>query len=355
MLNPKINQISLDEKEYILFAKHIIFNYVKASGQKRLKKAKILVIGAGGLGCPIMTYLIRSGVGYLGIIDKDKIELSNLNRQILYNITQINKEKTVQAKKYLTRINPFCKIILHKYKLNNTNALEIIQYYDIIIDATDNFITRYTIDKYCYKLHKTHIYGAVQEFEGHTSVFNYQSNLRYCNIYPSHKNISINSCTFNGIIGITTGQIGLLQTTETIKIILGIDNIINNKLLIFNLLNTSIKLIKKYIKKVYSNDNNKNRSQVLSWIKKYQNNKIINRIIIDIRDIHEFTKKHHNYSINIPLHKFKNKKTIFFLKKELNNKTCCIYCNKTYRSIMLSHILKKYNINHTIIKTKKSY
>nr|YP_009295245.1 hypothetical protein BI108_pgp150 [Dasya binghamiae]AOH77257.1 hypothetical protein [Dasya binghamiae] len=349
-----IDKINLLKDEYNLYAKHLKLTNVGINGQKRLKKSKVLIIGAGGLGCPAMLYLVASGIGYIGIVDDDYIDISNLNRQIIYNINNINTHKLITAKNNLVNLNPYCKIVLHKYKLNDYNALEIMQYYNIIIDATDNFKTRYIIDINCYKLHKLHIYGAVQEFNGQLAVFNYKNYMRYSYIYNKDIiNLSYNNCDYNGILGITTGNIGILQATETIKIILGIGNIIYKQLLIYNLLNLSIKKITFYIRPqniVKINIRKKNINSQLFVSKSDLINLTKNYIFIDIRNNYEFRKNYIEYFINIPLNKFKTKKTITFIKNKSENNIFIIYCNTTYRSLTISKILNNHNINHLIIK-----
>nr|QCI06075.1 Molybdopterin biosynthesis protein [Delesseria sanguinea] len=356
MLNPNTKKINLLQEEYNLYAKHLILDNIGLNGQKRLKKAKILIIGAGGLGCPAMLYLAASGIGYIGIIDDDNIDISNLNRQILYTFNNLNQNKIICAKQKLHSINPYCKIVLHSYKIKNNNALEIIQYYDIIIDACDNFSTRYIIDKYCYKLHKVHIYGAIQQFESQISVFNYKNSICYSNIYPYNINLLNNNCNSYGVLGSITGHIGILQATETIKIILGIGDIIYNKLLIFNLLYTYTKHKQIYLSKIQKiniRTNKENCKLPLFIIKsKYEylkKNFYPNIIIVDIRQEYEFKKNYIQYSINIPLNKFKIKKTILFLKNN-NKKKIMIYCRTTYRSLIVSNILNKYKIEYSIVK-----
>lgn len=356
MLNPKTKKINLLQEECTLYAKHLTLDNIGLNGQKRLKKSKILVIGAGGLGCPAMLYLATSGIGYIGIIDDDSIDLSNLNRQILYTFNNLNQNKLISAKQKLNAINPYCKIILHSYKINNNNALELIQYYDIIIDACDNFSTRYIIDKYCYILHKVHIYGAIQQFESQISVFNYKNSISYSNIYPFNINLINNNCDNYGVMGSITGHIGILQATESIKIVLGIGNIIYNKLLVFNLLYIFTKYKTIYLSKIQKISigiNKKNyKLQLLRPSLKYESlkkNYYSHIIIIDIRQEYEFKKNHLPYSINIPLNKFKAKKTIFFLKNN-NKKKIIIYCHTTYRSLIVLNILNKYKIESAIAK-----
>nr|YP_009397930.1 Molybdopterin biosynthesis protein [Sonderella linearis]ARW67116.1 Molybdopterin biosynthesis protein [Sonderella linearis] len=350
MLNPNTNLIYLNNEEYIKYSKHLTIDNIGINGQKRLKKAKILVIGAGGLGCPALLYLIASGIGYIGIVDNDNVELSNLNRQILYNKNDINKSKTVSAKNKLRLINKKCKIIKHQYYINAKNCSEIIQYYDIIIDATDNFKTRYQIDKFCYKMNKIHIYGAIEKFEGQIAIFNYKHGIRYQDIYNNLKHIQNNNCNENGVIGITTGYIGILQAVEAIKIILGIIKINNNSLIIYNLLSSYIKKIKIYDKK--------NINYQLNNI--INNKKIINEIniknlfiILDIRENHEFNKKHIKNAINIPLINFKLNTTIKFIIRTNYKKVVAIYCNTISRSLIASYILNNHKIKNYIIQKKE--
>nr|YP_009396075.1 Molybdopterin biosynthesis protein [Dasya naccarioides]ARW65261.1 Molybdopterin biosynthesis protein [Dasya naccarioides] len=348
-----INNINLLKEEYILYAKHLKLTNIGLNGQKRLKKAKILIIGAGGLGCPIMLYLTAAGIGYIGIVDNDLIDKSNLNRQILYKINNVNKEKLVIAKQNLVQINPYCKIVLHKYKITENNASEIIQYYDIIIDATDNFETRHIIDISCYKLHKAHIYGAVQEFDSQICVFNYKNYLRYYYIYPkTANNFNQYNCNNDGILGITTGNAGVLQATEAIKIILGFEHVTYRKLFICNLITLFIKQIKFYKHKI-KQKNNYEKPYLKLFIKQKDLNELNkNFFLIDIRELYEFKIKHKKYFINIPLKNFSKSKTIDFIKNYRKNRKIIIYCKTTYRSLIISRILTKYKINHLIIKNE---
>lgn len=325
MLNPNIKNTTFSEEEYILYSKHLMIRNIGLNGQKRLKKAKVLIIGAGGLGCPASLYLTISGIGYIGIIDYDYIDRSNLNRQILYNSKNLHKSKVVCAKKQLNDFNTYSKIIIHEYKLNKENAFNIIQYYDIILDTTDNFGTRYIIDSVCNKLHKIHIYGAIQQFESQISVFNYKNSINYASIYPKKLKLKDNNCNNHGTLGVITGYTGILQAIEALKIILGIGKVSYNELLISNLLNNSISI--KKTKKVFFKDinkkslNNENNYIItlykFNYLKQYLN---YNIILIDIRERYEFNTNKLLYSINIPLDKFKNRKTIKFIHNKAKKK-----------------------------------
>lgn len=357
MLDPQETKITLNNEEYIQYAKHLIIKNIGLEGQKRLKQAKVLIIGAGGLGCPAMLYLAASGIGYIGIVDSDLVDISNLNRQILYNFDDVNQSKIKCAKNKLNSINPYCKVITHFYNINIKNCSAIMQYYDIILDATDNFEARYTIDYYCYKLHKIHIYAAVEQFESQISILNYKNNIRYCYIYPKETNLISKKCDNEGVIGIITGHIGILQATEIIKIVLGIKKNVNNYLLICNLLSISIKHKQIYFSSSIHRHKNTidNNSNFVSekQAREYFQNKIWrkNIIIIDVRDKYEFSNYCIKYAINIPINQFKIRKTINFLKNYINKKVF-IYCNTDYRSIIISNICKQNNICNYIIKNR---
>lgn len=352
MLNPNLSNIYLTQTEYYTYSKHFILDKIGLQGQKRLKHAKVLIIGAGGLGCPALIYLVSTGIGTIGIIDQDYIEISNLNRQILYTITNINLEKTIVAKKRLLNINPKCKIITYTQKFQKQNSLNIISHYDLILDCCDNFNTRYIIDTACYNLHKIHIYGAVNKFEGQLSVFNYNNGLRYSDIYLNNiiqTNFN-NNCNNNGVLSSITGIIGILQASEAIKIILGIGEIITGKLLTYNLLNHKIKIIPIYKKNI-----NKNNNLKINLVKNIYYTQSINKsihklIIIDIRNIHEFKRNHFKYAMNIPLIYLDNQTTINFIKKHLINKIILIYCKSQSRSKIAHNLLIHNHIKSMIIK-----
>nr|QVY58313.1 molybdopterin biosynthesis protein [Kappaphycus striatus] len=357
MLNPKLDKYYLSNEEYQIYARQIILDQLGIKGQQRLKKAKILVIGAGGLGCPAMLYLASSGIGCLGVIDNDTIAHSNLHRQILYTTKNISYLKILSAQERIQEINPKCRVNTYPYKLNQKNAYELIKEYDLILDTSDNTLTRYLIDDVCYKLHKVHIYGAIQNFEGHVSVFNYQSGSRYSDLYPKTLQNIENNCNNTGVLGMITGIIGILQATEAIKIILGINSILSNYLLIYNGINTSFKKIKINTKKIHINQiNNKinsyNKNIIYKHDLKYQliDNKINKLIIIDVRQEIEFNVKHIPYAINIPLKNIKTKKNIEFIKMLNKKAKIIIYCSNNSRAIMASMILTKYNIRHYRLK-----
>nr|ARW69408.1 Molybdopterin biosynthesis protein [Polysiphonia sp.] len=346
MLNMEKDQSKISQKEYQRYSKQLILENIGLKGQKKLKKSKILIVGAGGLGCSAIIYLAISGIGCIGLIDEDKIEISNLNRQVLYNEHDIKKFKIDTAKERLKNLNNNCVIITHKYKLNRINSKEIICYYDIIIDATDNFKSRYIIDQTCYELNKTCIYGAVDKLNGQIAIFNYKSGIRYKNLYNTIE-LENNICNRYGVLGISTGYIGIIQAIETIKIILGLNKKCRNTLLLYNIVKN-----KTEQRKIYPNRNvidntldNTNKSNFINLLEN-QRKHMKKTIIIDIRKENEFNKRHTNKSINIPIIQLKIHKTIHFLKNLSKNYKLIIYCNNTERSITASYILKNNNIYH---------
>lgn len=353
MLNPQTHSINLSKNEYKVYARHLNLKHIGINGQKRFKQAKILFIGAGGLASSAMIYLAACGIGCIGIIDNDHIVQSNLHRQILYNWQDINKLKVISAHKKIQAINPLCQINTYPYKLNKHNAVEIIQKYDIILDTSDNFYVRYIIDYACYKVHKIHIYGAIQNFEGQISVFNYKSGLRYSDLYPQYLNLQTNSCNNTGVLGILPGTIGLLQATEAIKIIAGAGKILSGYILTYNALTLSFKKIK--IRPAIINQNLryntvKNMSNIYTISVHNLYKKILHQpdslLIIDVRQKVEFQIKHIKYAINIPLKQAKNIDEIERIKKNSKNKIIILYCSDNSRSIIASKIYYKYNIPH---------
>lgn len=342
-------KIKLSKEEYNTYSKQIILEQVGTEGQKKLRETRILVVGAGGLGCPAMIYLAISGVGCIGIVDQDKIEQSNLNRQILYNKNYIGKEKTSSAKIQLNNLNTNCQIITHICKLNQKNNIEIISRYDIVIDTTDNFKTRHIIDETCYKLHKIYIYGAVKEFEGQIAVFNYKNGIRYKDLYERKLNKMQNTCNDRGIMGITTGYTGTSQAIEVIKIILGISKKCKNFIISYNLIEMVIKKQLLYLtrtKKVKNNGYKEYTQHSLDTQLNYSKNGI--HIMIDLRSNENFNIQHIKKSINIPIIKFKLNQTINLINRFKNIGKLIIYCNKKERSIIASKFLTKHSIKHEI-------
>nr|WGH12935.1 Molybdopterin biosynthesis protein [Echinothamnion sp.] len=349
MLNiPNNTEIQLSRQEYQNYSKQIILENIGIQGQKKLKGAKVLIVGAGGLGCPVIIYLATSGVGYIGLIDRDIIEISNLNRQILYNSNDITNLKVISAQQKVKTINYNCTIIKHPYNLDKNNSIEILSYYDIIIDTTDNFKTRYVIDQACHQLHKTYIYGAVDKFEGQIATFNYKNGISYQDLYRKQLLLGNHNCNRHGIMGITTGYIGTLQAIETIKVILGLQKECKNFVVIHNIIKIKNKRKKICLKRNKNHKINILHSRNIILASELQ---IIKQdiIVIDIRKNFEFYKNHIKKSINIPITKLKLNETVKLINYYIKNHDIVIYCNTLERSMIASHFLNNCNIPNYIL------
>ncbi|MBI2208770.1 molybdopterin-synthase adenylyltransferase MoeB [Candidatus Woesearchaeota archaeon] len=232
-----MNEGKLSKEEQIRYSRHLALPEIGIEGQKKLKKAKVLIVGAGGLGSPAAVYLAAAGVGKIGIVDYDKVDLSNLQRQILYSLGDIGKSKTAIIKNQLKKINPNAKIITHDKKLTSNNVMEIIKDYNVIIDGSDNFPTRYLVNDACVLLNKPDVYGSVYRFDGQVSVFNYENGPCYRCLFPSPPPANlVPNCAEAGVLGVLPGVIGMIQATEAIKIILGKGETLSGRLLVYNAL-----------------------------------------------------------------------------------------------------------------------
>ncbi len=234
------------QDQLIRYSRQILLDEVGEKGQIKLLKAKVLLVGAGGLGSPAAYYLTASGVGTIGIIDNDLVDLSNLHRQILHNTSSIGDPKVDSAKQTLKNINPDVKFITYQERLNKENSIQIIKEYDLVLDCTDNFDTKYIINDSCYLLKKPNIYGSIFKFEGQLTVFHpdVASPCYRCLFSsPPPPNLAPN-CAEIGVLGILPGVIGTLQAVEAIKILLGIGENMSGKLLIYDSLNTTFKILK---------------------------------------------------------------------------------------------------------------
>ncbi|NOY37035.1 MAG: HesA/MoeB/ThiF family protein [Chlorobi bacterium] len=227
----------LEQKELRRYKRHIMLPQIGEAGQKKLKNAKVLVVGAGGLGCPVLQYLSAAGVGTLGIMDDDFVDESNLQRQVLYGLNDLGKLKAIIARERLTEKNPLIQYRILNIRLHDKNVLEIVPEYDIVVDATDNYPSRYLINDVCVTLGKPMVYGAIYQFEGHVSVLNYKGGPTYRCLFPeAPRRFEAPEPTETGVIGVLPGVIGTLQATEVVKMILGRKEILAGKLLIVDIL-----------------------------------------------------------------------------------------------------------------------
>lgn len=286
-------------------------------GQHKLKSAKVLVVGAGGLGVPVLTYLNAMGVGTLGIVDADVVSLSNLHRQVLYTENMVGQAKVMAAKNQLHLQNSDSEILVHHTFLTVTNALEIIRDYDVVIDATDNFPTRYLINDACVILKKPFVYGALHSFEGQVSVFNYKGGPTYRCLFPEMPGPdAVPNCNEHGVLGIVPGIIGNLQALEAIKIITGIGEVLSGVLLLFDGLSQRYQRMNLKL-----NPENLNIEQLattyefdcetpLTSIEAKDFQKLYDRGIpnlLDVRTDKEFTRQHIDGAKHIPLGELKDR------------------------------------------------
>ena len=236
--------MELSFKDFKRFEKQIILKKVGISGQKKIKNSKVLIIGIGGLGCPLLTYLASAGVGNIGIVDYDRVELSNLNRQTLFNLSDIGKFKVIQAKIKIDKIQKNLKIKIFKEKVLKKNIKKILKNYEIICDGTDNFNTRYLINDECKKSKKILISAAISKFDGHLFKFNFKKQTPCFRCFMPIKPDQEVNCGSEGIFSPVAGILGSLQANEVLKSILNLSNQLNNSVLIFDALHTSLRKVK---------------------------------------------------------------------------------------------------------------
>jgi adenylyltransferase/sulfurtransferase len=340
------------------YARHISLSEVGQIGQQKLLDAKVLMIGAGGLGCPALQYLTAAGVGTIGIIDGDTVDETNLQRQILFSTDDMGKKKVEVAKGRLNALNPDVSINTFSENLTAENALEIIAAYDLVIDGTDNFATRYLVNDACVKLDKPFVYGAIHKFEGQVSVFNFNGGPTYRCLFPDAPSQSqIPNCAEAGVLGVLPGVIGTLQATEAMKIILGIGEPLSGKLKIVNLLSNgeqvisfsrneeqvekarNIDLAHSYVDNACSTENSITPKQLIEWL---EAGKDIN--LLDVREAYETPKLAHPSVIYIPLGEIPSRSA------ELpTDKTLVVICQKGMRSQRAIEFLKQNNYPNRLI------
>lgn len=235
----------LNKAERERYGRQIILPELGEAGQEKLKQARVLVIGAGGLGCPVLQYLAAAGVGTIGIAEMDVVSESNLHRQILYTSADVGEAKAKVAAAKLTQQNPHVQFELHPQGIHVGNALELVKAYDVVVDGSDNFPTRYLVSDACTILKKPLVFGAISQFEGQLSVFNYNNGPSYRCLFPEPPPAGeVPNCAEAGVLGVLPGIIGTLQATEAIKIICGLGEVASGKLLLLDTLSLTFSSIK---------------------------------------------------------------------------------------------------------------
>ena len=241
-MNSKLNKNQIER-----FSRQIILKNIGTLGQKKIIQSKVLIIGMGGLGCPVAEFLTRAGVGYMGIIDSDNVDLSNIHRQSLYDIGDLKKSKVMAAKKKLKKINSRIKVDCYKIRLNKNNYSKIIRKYDYIVDGSDNFKTKFLINDFCKTSKKFLVSGAISKFDGHIFTFDFKNKNTPCiRSFFQEKKVSsdILNCEYEGILGTVAGIIGTIQANEILKKILNIGKNLNGYILVLDLLNLNFRKIK---------------------------------------------------------------------------------------------------------------
>ena len=227
------------------YNRHIIISEIGQRGQNKLSSAKVLMVGAGGLGCPVLQYLVAAGIGTIGIIDFDIVEKSNLQRQVLYGESSLGENKAIAAKTKLKDLNNEIEILAYPEKLTFQNAIDLFRQFDIIVDGTDNFETRYLINDACILTDKPLVFGAIYKFQGQVSVFNYKNGPTYRCAFPVKPIQSeIPNCSQVGVLGVLPGVIGTMQANEVLKIVLGIGDVLSGRLLCYDALTNQTSTIK---------------------------------------------------------------------------------------------------------------
>ncbi|HEX7662595.1 MAG TPA: adenylyltransferase/sulfurtransferase MoeZ [Pseudonocardiaceae bacterium] len=234
----------LTKEEVARYSRHLIIPDVGVTGQKRLKNAKVLVVGAGGLGSPALLYLAAAGVGTLGIVEFDTVDESNLQRQVIHGQSDIGRPKAESARDKIAEINPFVKVNLHQVQLTSDNALDIFAGYDLILDGTDNFATRYLVNDAAVLLGKPYVWGSIFRFEGQVSVFWEEHGPQYRDLYPEAPPPGmVPSCAEGGVLGVLCASIGSIMVTEAIKLITGIGESLLGRLMVYDALEMSYRTI----------------------------------------------------------------------------------------------------------------
>jgi adenylyltransferase/sulfurtransferase len=238
--------MDLNTNEARRYARQLILPEVGPEGQKKIRAASVLCIGAGGLGSPLALYLAAAGIGKLGILDFDVVDISNLHRQVLHGTPDVGRAKTESAREAIANLNPDVEVVVHHTRLTRDNALDLLRPYDVIADGTDNFPTRYLANDACVLLRKPNVYGSVFRFEGQASLFApHLGGPCYRCLYPEPPPPgSVPSCAEGGVLGVLPGIIGLIQATETLKLILGRGTSLLNRLLLFNALDMKFRELK---------------------------------------------------------------------------------------------------------------
>lgn len=373
MLNPNLAAIELSKEEVQRYSRHIILPEVGLEGQKKLKAASVLCIGTGGLGSPLLLYLAAAGIGRIGIVDFDIVDSSNLQRQIIHGTSWVGKPKIVSAKDRILEINPYCQVDLYETRISSENALDILAPYDVVIDGTDNFPTRYLTNDACVLLDKPNVYGSIFRFEGQATVFNYQGGPNYRDLYPEPPPPGmVPSCAEGGVLGVLPGVIGTIQATEAIKIILGAPDTLSGRLLLYNAWEMKFRELKlrpnpirPVIEKLIdyeqfcgipqaqaqeAAEQQKMTEMTVVELKTLLDSEANDYILIDVRNPNEYQIAKIPNSVLIPLPDIENGAAIPKIKELVNGYRLIAHCKMGGRSAKALAILKEAGIEGINVK-----
>ncbi|WP_204139312.1 molybdopterin-synthase adenylyltransferase MoeB [Halomicronema sp. CCY15110] len=370
MLNPNLDEIQLHPEEYERFSRHLILPEVGLEGQKRLKAASVLCIGTGGLGSPLLLYLAAAGIGRIGIVDFDIVDKSNLQRQVIHGTSWVGKPKIESAKDRIQEINPFCQVDLYETRLSSENALDIIEPYDVVVDGTDNFPTRYLVNDACVLLNKPNVYGSIFRFEGQATVFNYEDGPNYRDLYPEPPPPGmVPSCAEGGVLGILPGIIGVIQATETVKIIIGKGRTLSGRLLLYNSLDMTFRELKlrpnpvrpvieelidyeqfcgiPQAKAAEEAEQSAVPEMSVKELKALLDAKGDNVLLLDVRNPHEWEIAQIPGAVLVPLPDIEKGEGVDKVKSLLNGHELVVHCRSGVRSAKALGILKESGITGT--------
>ena len=406
MLNPNLDDVQLSRDDYERYSRHIILPEVGLEGQKRLKAASVLCIGTGGLGSPLLLYLAAAGIGRIGIVDFDTVDQSNLHRQVIHGTSWVGKPKIESAKSRILEINPHCQIDLYETRISSENAIAIIAPYDIVVDGTDNFPTRYLVNDACVLLNKPNVYGSILRFDGQATVFNYRggwkrpkgwdtlspaqkTDLRQMGkdwfydetaLSPNYRDLfpeppppgEVPSCAEGGVLGILPGIIGLIQATETVKIILGKGRTLSGRLVVYNALDMSFRelklqpnpvrpVIEKLIDyeefcgipqaKAAEEQQQANMKEItVHDLKQLLDSGADDFVLLDVRNPNEYQIAQIPGSVLIPLPDIESGDGVAQVKKLLNGHRLVVHCKSGMRSAKAIALLKEAGIEGTNVQ-----
>ncbi|MBU6185145.1 MAG: molybdopterin-synthase adenylyltransferase MoeB [Synechococcales bacterium] len=373
MLNPDLAGIQLIKDEYERYSRHLILPEVGLDGQKRLKAANVLCIGTGGLGSPLLLYLAAAGIGRIGIVDFDIVDSSNLQRQVIHGTSWVGKPKIQSAKNRILEINPHCQVDLYETRISSENALDLLGEYDVIVDGTDNFPTRYLVNDACVLTNKPNVYGSIFRFEGQATVFNYQDGPNYRDLYPEPPPPGmVPSCAEGGVLGVLPGVIGTIQATETIKIILGQGTTLSGRLLLYDALNMKFRELRlrpnpirpviqtlidyeefcgiPQAKAIEARQQMEIPEMTVTELKRVLDTDGDGVLLLDVRNPNEYEIARIPGSVLVPLPDIEQGNGVETVKNLLTGQRLIVHCKMGVRSAKALAVLKQFGIDGTNVK-----